>query len=136
MKVHPIKTESDYDESLKAIERLWGSKPGTPNGDLLDILLVLVESYEAKHHPIDPPDPIEAIKFRMEQMNLSRRDLEPLIGPRGRVAEVINRRRPLSLSMIRNLHSKLHIPLESLIGAGKRANKRFQRPAPRSVGSR
>src|SRR5258708_506361 len=111
MKIHPIKTESDYDEALTEIERLWGSKAGTPNGDLLDVLLVLVESYETRHHPIDPPDPIEAIIFRMEQMNLSRKDLEPLIGPRGRVAEVINRRRPLSLSMIRNLHRKLHIPL-------------------------
>lgn len=115
MKIHPIRTEADYNEALTQVDRLWGSKPGTPNGDRLDVLLVLVEDYEAKHHSIGPPDPIEAIKFRMEQMNLTRKDLEPLIGPRGRVAEVINRRRPLSLAMIRNLHQKLRIPLESLI---------------------
>ena len=115
MEIHPIKTETDYDAALAEIDRLWGSKEGSPDGDRLDVLLVLVESYEAKHHAIAPPDPIEAIKFRMEQMNLTRKDLEPLIGPRGRVAEVINRRRPLSLPMIRKLHQALHIPLESLI---------------------
>ena len=115
MNIHPIRTEKDYDAALTEIERLWGAKPRTSDGDRLDVLLVLIESYEAKNHPIDPPDPVDAIKFRMEQMNLSRKDLEPLIGPRGRVAEVINRRRPLSLSMIRALHKRLHIPLESLI---------------------
>ena len=115
MEIHPIKTETDYDAALAEIDRLWGSTEGSPDGDRLDVLLVLVESYEAKHHAIAPPDPIEAIKFRMEQMNLTRKDLEPLIGPRGRVAEVINRRRPLSLPMIRKLHQALHIPLESLI---------------------
>lgn len=115
MKIQPIRTEADYDRALAAIDRLWGSKQGTPNGDTLDVLLVLVEDYEAKHHPIDPPDPIEAIKFRMEQQNLSRKDLEPLIGSRGRVTEVINRQRPLTLAMIRRLHQGLHIPLESLI---------------------
>jgi HTH-type transcriptional regulator/antitoxin HigA len=81
--------------------------------------MVLVEHYESKHHPIDPPDPIEAIKFRMEQMNLTRKDLESLIGSRGRVSEVFNRRRSLSLPMIRRLHSQLHIPLESLIHESK-----------------
>jgi HTH-type transcriptional regulator/antitoxin HigA len=115
MEIYPIKTEADYDTALAEIDRLWGSAEGTPDGDRLDVLLVLVEAYEAKHHAIAPPDPIEAIKFRMEQMNLTRKDLEPLIGSRGRVAEVINRRRPLSLPMIRKLHQTLHIPLESLI---------------------
>lgn len=115
MKIQPIRTEADYDQALANIERLWGARQGTPNGDRLDVLLVLVEDYESKHHPIAPPDPVEAIKFRMEQMNLTRKDLEPLIGPRGRVTEVINRRRPLSLAMIRKLHTGLHIPLESLI---------------------
>lgn len=114
MNIRPIKTEADYGQALATIENLWGAKPSTPDGDALDVLLVLTENYEAKHHPIDPPDAVEAIKFRMEQMNLSRKDLEPLIGPRGRVAEVINRRRALSLEMIRKLHRKLHIPLESL----------------------
>ena len=120
MNIRPIKTEADYDTALAEIERLWGVKTGSPDGDLLDVLLVLTENYEARHHPIDPPDPVEAIKFRMEQMNLSRKDLEPLIGSRGRVAEVINRRRPLSVEMIRKLHRKLHIPLESLFGVGKK----------------
>jgi HTH-type transcriptional regulator/antitoxin HigA len=115
MKIQPIRTEADYHKALAAIERLWGAKQRTPNGDKLDVLLVLVEDYEAKHHPIDPPDPIEAIKFRMEQQNLSRKDLEPLIGSRGRVTEIINRQRPLTLAMIRRLHQGLHIPLESLI---------------------
>jgi HTH-type transcriptional regulator/antitoxin HigA len=101
--------------SFKGIDRLWGSKRNTPQGDELDVPLVLVEDYESKHHPIDPPDPVDAIKFRMEQMNLTRKDLEPLIGPRGRVTEIINRKRPLTLAMIRRLHYKLHIPLESLI---------------------
>lgn len=120
MNIRPIKTEADYDKALADIERLWGAKPGSPDGDTLDVLLVLTENYEARHHPIDPPDPVEAIKFRMEQMNLSRKDLEPIIGSRGRVAEVINRRRSLSLEMIRKLHRKLHIPLESLFGVERK----------------
>jgi HTH-type transcriptional regulator/antitoxin HigA len=128
MNVHPIRTESDYDTALGEVEKLWGSKVGTADGDRLDVLLVLIDDYESKHYPIAPPDPVDAIKFRMEQMNLTRKDLEPLIGPRGRVAEVLNRRRPLSLSMIRSLHHKLHIPLESLIATSAlAANKRMQR---------
>ena len=129
MNVHPIRTEADYDAALGEVEKLWGSKVGTADGDRLDVLLVLIDDYESKHHPIDPPDAVDAIKFRMEQMNLTRKDLEPLIGPRGRVAEVLNRRRPLSLSMIRSLHHKLHIPLESLIAnsGALAANKRMQR---------
>lgn len=115
MEIRPIKTEADYDAALLEVEQLWGAADGTEEGDRLDVLLVLVESYEAKHHPIDPPDPVDAIKFRMEQMNLSRKDLEPYIGSRGRVSEVFNRRRSLSLPMIRRLHSNLHIPLESLV---------------------
>lgn len=116
MKIQPIRTEVDYDKALATVDRLWGAEPGTPAGDRLDVLLVLIEDYEARHHPIDPPDPIEAIKFRMEQMNLTRKDLEPMIGSRGRVTEVINGRRPLSITMIRNLHANLRIPLESLVG--------------------
>lgn len=115
MKIQPIRTEADYDKALLNIERLWDAKQNTPSGDQLDVLLVLVEDYESKHYPIAPPDPIEAIKFRMDQMKLTRRDLEPLIGSRGRVTEIINRQRPLSLAMIRKLHQRLHIPLESLI---------------------
>jgi len=115
MNIHPIKTESDYDGALREIERLWGAPIDTPEGDHLDVLLVLVENYEAKHYPIDPPDPVEAIKFRMEQMNITRKELEPIIGTRGRVSEIFNRKRSLTLPMIRRLHSKLHIPLESLV---------------------
>lgn len=115
MKIQAIKTEAQYDAALAEVDRLWGSPEGSAAGDRLDVLLVLVESYEAKHHPIAPPDPVEAIKFRMEQMNLTRKDLEPFIGSRARVAEIINRRRSLSLPMIRRLHHSLHIPLESLV---------------------
>ncbi|WP_457676385.1 helix-turn-helix domain-containing protein [Thiolapillus sp.] len=120
MNIRPIKTESDYEAALSEVDTLWGAKEGTTNGDKLDILLVLIENYEREHHPVDPPDPVEAIKFRMEQMNLSRKDLEKYIGSRGRVSEVLNHRRGLSLNMIRNLHSELHIPLESLIGSDQR----------------
>jgi HTH-type transcriptional regulator/antitoxin HigA len=115
MDIQPIKNEKDYDKTLAEIEMLWGADEGTEKGDKLDILLVLVEDYEEKYHQISPPDPVEAIKFRMEQMNLTRKDLEPFIGGRGRVSEVLNHRRGLSLNMIRNLHSNLSIPLESLI---------------------
>jgi len=116
MNIYPIKTETDYEQALAEVENLWGSPEGTEEGDKLDVLLVLIEKYEELHHPIDPPDPIDAIEFRMEQMNLSRKDLEECIGPRGRVSEILNRRRALSINMIRSLHSKFHIPLESLIG--------------------
>ncbi len=116
MNIHPIKSESDYEQAISEIEKLWGVQEGTEDGDRLDVLLVLVENYEGKHHAIDPPDPIDAIRFRMEQMNLSRKDLENVIGSRGRVSEILNGRRSLSLNMIRKLHSNLHIPLESLIG--------------------
>lgn len=115
MKLRLIKTEAQYEKALAEIEKLWGAAENTADGDRLDILLLLVDRYEAEHHPIAPPDPIEAIKFRMEQMNLTRKDLEPMIGSRARVAEVINRRRSLSLPMIRKLHKALRIPLESLI---------------------
>ncbi len=115
MDIRPIKTETDYDRALADIEQLWGAAENTPEGDTLDILLTLVEAYEKDHYPIDPPDPVEAIKFRMEQWGLSRKDLEPYIGTRGRVAEVLNRQRNLSLTMIRRLHTHLHIPLESLM---------------------
>jgi HTH-type transcriptional regulator / antitoxin HigA len=122
MDIRPIKTEADYEHALAEIEQLWGAAENTPEGDKLDILLTLVEAYEETHYPIDPPDPVEAIKFRMEQMGLSRKDLEPYIGKRGRVAEVLNRQRSLSLNMIRRLHTHLHIPLESLIGLSEQSS--------------
>lgn len=115
MDVKPIRTEEDYDAALARIEEIWDAEMGTPESDELDVLSILVEAYEEKHHPIDPPDPVEAIKFRMEQMGLSRKDLEPFIGHRGRVAEVLNRRRGLSLDMIRNLSEGLGISTEVLV---------------------
>lgn len=111
----PIRSETDYDEALTEIENLWGAKAGTPEGDRLDILATLINAYEAKTYPMDPPDPVEAIRFRMEQQGLTRKDLEPMIGPRNRVADVLNRKRSLSIDMIRQLHSRLGISAEVLI---------------------
>ena len=113
--LRPIRTRKDYETALAEVERLWGAKSGTPRGDRLDILATLIEAYEAKHYPMDPPDPIEAILFRMEQQGLSRKDLEPMIGARNRVAEVLNRKRSLSIEMIRQLHKELGISAEVLI---------------------
>ena len=113
----PIRSETDYERAMLEVERLWGTAVGTPQGDRLEILATLIDAYEAQHHPIDPPDPVEAIKFRMEQQGLTRRDLEPLIGTRTRVAEVLNRKRNLSIGMIRRLHDQLGISAEILIRA-------------------
>jgi HTH-type transcriptional regulator/antitoxin HigA len=116
MDIQPIKTEADYDRALAEINVLWGTDPDTQEGDRLDILMTLVEAYEIRHHSIDPPDPVDAILFRMEQQGLTRKDLEPILGSRSRVSEVLNRKRTLSLEMIRSLHKRLNIPLESLVG--------------------
>lgn len=116
----PIRTEADYEAALAEVERLWGAKGGTPKGDRLDVLAMLIEAHETKHYPIDPPDPIDAIRFRMEQQGLTRKDLEPMIGTRNRIAEVFNRRRGLSIEMIRNLHDKLGISAEVLIRPTRR----------------
>ena len=114
----PVRTKQDYEKALGQIEALWGAKSGTPKGDQLDILATLIEAYEIRHFPIDLPDPIEAIKFRMEQQGLSNKDLTHLIGTRGRISEILNRKRGLSIEMIRKLHAELEIPAEVLIGAG------------------
>lgn len=111
----PIRDEADYEAALAEIERLWGAPGGTPNGDRLEVLITLVDAYEAEAFPMDPPDPIAAIEFRMEQMGLTRKDLEPMIGTRARVAEVMNRKRPLSIGMIRRLHDQLGISADVLI---------------------
>jgi len=111
----PIRTKADYEAALAVIERLWGARAGTPAGDRLDILATLIDAYENEHYPMDPPDPIEAIKFRMEQQGLNRKDLAEILGSRTRVAEVLNRRRGLSINMIRRLHEKLGISVEVLI---------------------
>ncbi|TAL78809.1 MAG: transcriptional regulator [Burkholderiaceae bacterium] len=117
MQIRPIRTEADYKAALKETSRLMEGDPdlGTPEGDRLDVLVTLVQAYEARHHPIDLPDPIEAIKFRMEQAGLTAKDLEPMIGQRNRVYEVLNRKRSLTLPMIWKLHQQLGIPAESLI---------------------
>jgi HTH-type transcriptional regulator / antitoxin HigA len=111
----PIRTKADYERALSDAEHLWGAKSGTREGDRLDVLATLIDAYEAEHYPMDPPDPVEAIKFRMEQLGLSRKDLEPFIGTRTRVAEVLNRKRSLSIGMIRRLHKHLGISADVLI---------------------
>jgi HTH-type transcriptional regulator/antitoxin HigA len=114
MDIHPIRSEADYRDALAEAERLWDADPGTPEGDCVDVLTTLIEDYETRHHPVLPPDPIAAIAFMVEQMGLSRRDLEPAIGSRGRVSEVLNRKRPLTLPMVRALSRLLHIPMDVL----------------------
>ena len=113
--VRPIRSETDYAAALDEVGRLWGAASGTAEGDRLDVLATLIDAYEAEHDPIDPPDPIAAIEFRMEQQGLTRKDLEVLIGSRTRIAEVLNRKRGLSIGMIRRLHARLGIPAEVLI---------------------
>jgi len=115
MDVRPIRTEADYQAVLGEIERLFDVAPNTAEGDLLEVLVTLVEVYEAQHYSIPAPDPVEAIKYHMESRGLSRGDLEPYLGSRARVAEVLNRRRPLSLGMIRRLHVGLGIPADILV---------------------
>jgi len=113
--IKPIRTKRDYEAALTEIERLWGAKANTPEGDRLDVLATLIDAYETEHYPMDPPDPIEAIKFRMEQQGLTRKDLEEIIGTRTRIAEVLSRKRGLSITMIRRLHERLGISAEVLI---------------------
>jgi HTH-type transcriptional regulator/antitoxin HigA len=113
--IKPIRTKRDYEAALTEIERLWGAKAKTPEGDRLDVLATLIDAYETEHYPMDPPDPIEAIKFRMEQQGLTRKDLEEIIGTRTRIAEVLSRKRGLSIAMIRRLHERLGISAEVLI---------------------
>jgi len=121
MDIKPIRTKADYRAALKEIESLMNARDGTPEGERLDVLATLVEAYERKHFPMDLPDPVEAIRFRMEQAGLSPKDLVPMIGQLNRVYEVLGRKRPLTLKMIWRLHRELGIPAESLI-------KQHQRP--------
>ena len=121
MNIHPIHNDDDHSRALFEIERLWGSPEGTPEADTLEVLVTLVDAYEAKHHAIDPPDPIEAILFRMEQQGLTRNDLIPMIGSRARVSEVLNKKRPLTLAMIQRLRAGLGISADVLIGSGSEA---------------
>jgi HTH-type transcriptional regulator/antitoxin HigA len=113
--IRPIKTEKDYNSAIKRIEELWGSKKDTPKGDELDLLVTLVESYEMKHYPIAPPDPVDAIKFRMEQMGMTKEDMVKYLGSQSRVSEILNRKRNLTLKMVKSLYKGLKIPAEILL---------------------
>ena len=115
MDIKPIKNERGYRTTLQKIEALMDAKPGTGEGDKLDVLVTLAQAWEEKHHAIDAPDPVDAIEFVMDQRGLSRRDLEPYIGSRARVAEILNHKRSLTLPMIRRLHTGLGIPADVLI---------------------
>lgn len=118
MQIKPFKTEQDYEAALRTVEPMFDNEPlaDTPEGDVFEIMCVLIHEYENKHFPVETPDPIEAIKFRMEQQELTIKDLEPAIGKSNRVYEVLNRKRNLTLPMIRKLHSMFGIPLKSLVG--------------------
>ncbi|WP_394809591.1 type II toxin-antitoxin system HigA family antitoxin [Nitrosomonas sp.] len=122
MDIKPIKTDTDYRAALKEVETLMMAEPNTPEGEKLDVLVTLIEAYERKHFPLDLPDPVEAIKFEMEQKGLSVKDLEPMIGKSNRVYEVLNRKRSLTLKMIWKLHQELGIPAESLIKQSTQTN--------------
>ena len=115
MTIRPIKTERDYRKALKEIERLWDAKPNTSKGDRLEVVVTLVEAYEQRHFKVEPPDPVEAIKFRMEQLGLKPTDLARFLGGRSRVSEVLNRKRKLTVEMMRSLRKHLDIPAESLL---------------------
>jgi len=115
MQIRPIKTKADHRAALKEIERLMDARPGTTASDRLEVLTTLVDRYESEHEPIDPPDPIEALLYHMESRGLTRRDLEPYLGSRARVAEILNRRRSLTIDMIRKLHEGLGISADVLI---------------------
>lgn len=115
MDIKPIRTEADYRQALAEVERLMMAAPDTPEGDRLDVLVTLIQAYEARHYPMELPDGVEAIKFEMERKGLTARDLEPMIGKRNRVYEILNYRRSLTLKMIWRLHEGLGIPAEALI---------------------
>jgi HTH-type transcriptional regulator/antitoxin HigA len=116
MQIHPVRTEDDHRAAVARIESLMTAAPNTPEGDELDILATLVDAYEAKQYPIDAPDPVAAILFRMEQQNLSRKDLEPMIGSRARVSEILSKKRALTLPMVRRVRRGLGISADVLIG--------------------
>jgi len=115
MNIRPIKTEQDYTSAIDRIEELWGVKKDTTKGDEFDLLVTLVEAYEMKHFPIAPPDPIDAIEFRMEQMGMTKADMVQYLGSQSRVSEILNRKRSLTLKMIKSLYKELKIPAEVLL---------------------
>ncbi len=135
MEIKPIKNERDYEQALRRVELLWKSPEGSPEGDELDVLATLIEAYEREHYPMDLPDPVEAIKFRLEQEGKDSRALIGVIGQRTRVCEVLRRKRSLSLNMIRELHDKFGIPANVLIQPGRNRGKSAERHASRRVRS-
>ena len=126
MEIKPIKTEADYNASINRIEKLWGAEKDTTEGDELDLLCTLVESYEMHHYPIAPPDPIDAIQFRMEQMGMTKSDLAKYLGAQSRVSEVINRKRNLTLKMVKSLYNEMKIPAEILLSDTKKSQFLFK----------
>lgn len=117
MEIKPIKTESDYNHALERLDQIFDAMPGTPEGDELEVLGILIDQYENEHFPIGMPDPIEAIKFRMEQLGYNQSDLANVVGLKSRASEILNKKRKLSLEMIRKLHAEMRIPTEVLIQA-------------------
>jgi HTH-type transcriptional regulator / antitoxin HigA len=115
VRINPVRTKKDHERALRRIEKLMHAKPGTKEGDELDILVTLIDAYEGEHYPIDDPDPIAAIEHRMDALGMNRKDLEPILGSRSRVSEILNRKRRLTMDMARNLHAKLGIPAAILI---------------------
>ena len=115
MEIKPIKTEKDYNGAIQRIEQLWGAKKNSPDGDEFDLLCTIVEAYEIKHFPILPPDPIDAIVFRMEQMNMTKSDMAKYLGSQSRVSEILTRKRQLTLKMVKSLYKGLKIPAEILL---------------------
>src|SRR3990170_2879101 len=139
MEIHPVKTEANYQAALKDIERLFDAVPNTPEGDRLEVLTTLVDVYEEQHYPVPAPEPVEAILYHMESRGLTRRDLEPYIGNRARVSEILNRKRSLSLRMIQQLHAELGIPAEVLLqpyrmGRESRARRPLRKALPPAKG--
>ena len=134
VEVSPIRSEAEYEAALAEVEKLMSARPGTQEGERLDVLVTLIEAYEARHHKIEAPDPIALIEFAMEQQGLDRTALEPMIGRRGRVSELLSRRRPLTLAMIRRLQSDLRLPVDVLVRP-YRLNSVKRKRSQRSVGA-
>lgn len=135
MQIHPIRSERDHERAVARISELMSARPGTPEGDELDVLATLVDAYEAKHHAMDAPDPITAIQFRMEQQGLTRKDLEPMIGSRARVSEVLTGKRNLTLEMVRRVRSGLDISADLLIAGPRKPQRLSARTTRGSVGA-
>lgn len=132
MEIRPIRTNADYEAALVAVNRLWGAEASTPEAESLDVMATLIEAYEKKRHPVEPPDPVEALLFRIEQLGWERKDLEPYIGTRARVSEILSGARTLTLPMIRRLHEGLGIPAEVLIRPVKKKRRGAVQPRPGS----